>query len=58
MGSDQVPEEAGNIADTNNSCFSTSYHSCSKEQIIDLYKLGIPQEVMDKHKPHIFIQDW
>ena len=40
------------------SCFVSSYHSCSKEQIINLRQLGLTQEVMDEYKPCITFTDW
>lgn len=59
-GADTVPQEAAEDNDVagESSCFATSYHSCSKEQIIDLDQLGIPCEVMDKYKPCITFKDW
>jgi hypothetical protein len=59
IGSDEVPVEAEN--DNNqvkNACFATSYHSCSKEQIIDLSALGISPKVIKQCKPQIFFKDW
>jgi len=41
-----------------NSCFLTSYHSCSKVQVIDLAKCGVLDEVMDKFQPVIKVKDW
>jgi hypothetical protein len=58
-GSDQVPVEAENDSKlVENACFSTSYHSCSKEQVIDLSALGINSEVIKQCKPKIHIIDW
>lgn len=58
-GSDSVPLEAENDSKlVENACFSTSYHSCSKEQIIDLSALGISPEVIKQCKPKIHIKDW
>lgn len=41
-----------------NSCFATSYYSCSKNQIIDLKKEGLYPEIMNKLQPKITIGDW
>ncbi len=57
-GSDIVPQEAEEENNIENFCFGTSYHSCSKEQVIDLTLLGIPSKVMDTYKPGIFVKDW
>ncbi len=57
-GSDIVPQESEEENNIDNFCFGTSYHSCSKEQIIDLTLLGIPSKVMDTYKPGIFVKDW
>lgn len=57
VGADSVPKEADNIKEEN-SCFATSYHSCSKEQLIDLTALGVLPEVIKNFKPKISCQDW
>ncbi|EFX70375.1 hypothetical protein DAPPUDRAFT_300481 [Daphnia pulex] len=59
VGSNEVPVEAQNESKlVENACFATSYHSCSKEQIIDLSALRIPPEVIKQCKPKIHIKDW
>lgn len=57
-GSDKIPHEANMENDMDDSCFVSSYHSCSKEQIINLRQLGLTQEVMDEYKPCITFTDW
>jgi len=58
-GSDEVPVEAENESKVvENACFATSYHSCSKEQIIDLSALKIHPEVIKQCKPKIHMTDW
>lgn len=59
VGSDEVPHEATiHSNEFMNSCFATSYHSCSKSQTISLKSLGLPVEVLNKYKPEIRFTDW
>ncbi|KZS17636.1 F-box only protein 2 [Daphnia magna] len=59
VGSDIVPLEAENDCKlVENACFATSYHSCSKEQIIDLSALGFFPDVLKQCKPNIYFKDW
>ena len=53
--SDIVPAEAELENDLENACFATSFHSCSKQQVIELKLL--PQ-VIDEYKPYITFTDW
>ncbi|XP_066999154.2 F-box only protein 44 isoform X2 [Anabrus simplex] len=52
-GADALPRELGYT-----SCFATSYHSCSKEQLIDLYSEGCPPYIMDNLQPCIEVSEW
>ncbi|KAK6641688.1 hypothetical protein RUM44_013403 [Polyplax serrata] len=63
LGCDNLSEncETVNVSSdiiTHNSCFVTSYYSCTKKQLIDLRKEGIYPEVIDKLQPRITISDW
>ena len=57
VGCDRVPEvAAGGMA---NACFATSYHSCSKEQVVTLERNGLTREVLDGClRPEITCSDW
>ena len=57
-GSDVVPLEAENSKSIENTCFATSYHSCSKEQIVDLTSLGIKEEILNNFRPKFIFTDW
>ncbi|XP_013791526.1 F-box only protein 44-like [Limulus polyphemus] len=52
VGVDPFPE------DGIKTCFSTSYMNCSKSQLIDLSREGVPQEVMDNARPKIEVSEW
>lgn len=39
-------------------CFVTSFHSCSKEQVIDLAKEGIYEWFLDDVQPDIVVSEW
>ena len=58
LGSDNLPDEVINNPGFQNSCFATSFHSCSKEQITSIKALGIPEKIMDDYKPVITISEW
>jgi F-box protein 6 len=55
-GADAVPqsEEFDNLT----SCFATSYHYCSKEQIVDLLSVGVNGKIMDEFQPLIEVSEW
>jgi hypothetical protein len=55
-GADSVPqsEEFNNLT----SCFATSFHSCSKEQIVDLLLEGMNSKMMDEIRPIIEVSEW
>ena len=57
-GSEKIPHDANLENDLDDSCFATSFHSCSKEQTIQLSRLGLTPEVMDDYKPCITFTDW
>ena len=52
-GADPLPEEAGV-----SSCFATSFHSCSKQQVIDLWKCGFAPGFLDELQPKIIYGEW
>jgi F-box protein 6 len=56
QGADTVPcsEEFDNLT----SCFATSYHSCSKEQIVNLLLQGMNSKMMDEFQPIIEVSEW
>ncbi|KAJ9578680.1 hypothetical protein L9F63_005104 [Diploptera punctata] len=56
VGADILPcsEEFENLT----SCFATSYHSCSKEQLIKLIDHGFTSWIMDKIQPDIHVSEW
>jgi F-box protein 6 len=56
QGADTVPEgeEFGNFT----GCFATSYHSCSKEQVVDLLSEGVNSKIMDEFQPIIEVSEW
>jgi len=39
-------------------CFVTSFHSCSKEQMINLKEVGAAPSFMDLLQPEIVISEW
>ncbi|PSN50324.1 hypothetical protein C0J52_10124 [Blattella germanica] len=55
-GADELPrtEEFGDIT----SCFATSFHSCSKEQVIRLKYRGFNHLMMDEVRPDIEVSEW
>ncbi|XP_069696587.1 F-box only protein 6-like isoform X2 [Periplaneta americana] len=56
QGAEKLPEseEFGKLT----SCFATSYHSCSKEQTIDLSSIGFGSKIMDELQPLIEVSEW
>lgn len=56
QGADALPqsEEFGNFT----SCFATSYHSCSKEQVVDLLSEGMNSKVLDEFQPIVEVSEW
>lgn len=52
-GADPLPQEVGV-----SSCFATSFHSCSKQQVIDLWKSGFAPEFLDELQPKIIFGEW
>jgi len=59
VGAEKVPPEADLENEVDNSCFVTSYHSCSKEQVINLSDFNcLSPEVIDEFKPRIVFTDW
>lgn len=56
-GSDALPEDCSDF-EGYTSCFSTSYHSNSKVQVINLLEEGFGQKFMDNVQPDIAISEW
>jgi F-box protein 6 len=55
-GADTVPQSEE--FDDLTSCFATSYHSCSKEQVVDLLSAGVNGKIMDEFQPVIEVSEW
>lgn len=52
------PKGADPVPIDNQCCFGTSYYKCSKQQTVDLRKVGVLPEVMDQIKPPIEASEW
>ncbi|XP_072039827.1 F-box only protein 6-like [Amphiura filiformis] len=58
-GSDDLPEEALALSNNVSYNFATSYGWCSMEQIIDLTKEGVSEELLDGEiQPDIVVTEW
>lgn len=57
-GADTLPTSTAKYELRPNFCFATSYHSCSKQQIIDFRAEGLTGAFLDKIQPIIHVSEW
>ncbi|XP_015110546.1 F-box only protein 6 [Diachasma alloeum] len=46
------------VFEGNQSCFATSYYTCTKSQAIDLVAEGFNAEILDNFQPSIMVGEW
>lgn len=57
VGCDPLPEHITEF-ESHNSCFSTSFSECKKQQTIALKEHGFTDKIMDEIQPDIEISEW